>query len=43
MLDYYPAELLGDVDPIGLPGEVLARVLDLVLPVQQRFLDSRGT
>ena len=43
ILDYYPAELLGDVDPIGLPGEVLARVLDLVLPVQQRFLASRGT
>ena len=43
VLDYYPAELLGDVDPIGLPGEVLARVLDLVLPVQQRFLASRGT
>ena len=40
VLDYYPAELLGDVDPIGLPGEVLARVLELVLPVQQRFLDS---
>jgi len=40
VLDYYPAELLGDVDPLGLPGEVLARVLDLVLPVQQRFLDG---
>jgi len=40
VLDYYPPELLGDVDPIGLPGEVLARVLDLVLPVQKRFLDG---
>ena len=40
VLDYYPAELLGDVDPIGLPGEVLTRVLELVLPVQQRFLNS---
>jgi hypothetical protein len=38
VLDFYPAELLADVDPIGLPGEVLARVLDHVLPVQRRFL-----
>ena len=43
VLDFYPAELLGDVDPIGLPGEVLGRVLDHVLPVQQQFLaDARS-
>jgi adenylate kinase len=40
VLDYYPDELLVNVDPIGLPGEVLGRVLDQVLPVQQRFVGS---
>ena len=40
VLGHYPDELRGDVDPIGLPGEVLGRVLDHVLPVQQRFLSN---
>ena len=39
VLEFYPNELLAHVDPIGLPGEVLDRVLQLVLPVQRRFLD----
>ena len=39
VLEFYPSELLAHVDPIGLPGEVLDRVLQLVLPVQRRFLD----
>ena len=38
VLDFYSVDLRGDVDPIGLPGEVLVRVLDHVLPVQRRFL-----
>ena len=42
VLDHYPDELRGDVDPIGLPGQVLGRVLDHVLPVQQRFLGEAG-
>ena len=40
VLDHYPDDLRGDVDPIGLPGDVLGRVLDLVLPVQQRLLSD---
>ena len=39
VLEFYPSELLAHVDPIGLPGEVLDRVLQVVLPVQRRFLD----
>jgi adenylate kinase len=39
VLEFYPNELIAHVDPIGLPGEVLDRVLQLVLPVQRRFLD----
>jgi adenylate kinase len=39
VLEFYPNELLAHVDPIGLPSEVLDRVLQLVLPVQRRFLD----
>lgn len=38
VLDFYPAELLGNVDPIGLPGEVLGHILEHVLPIQQQFL-----
>ncbi len=43
VLDYYSSELLVNVDPIGLPGEVLGRVLEQVLPVQQRFLETAVT
>ncbi len=39
VLDFYPNELLAQIDPIGLPSKVLDRVLQHVLPVQQRFLD----
>ncbi len=42
VLDFYSTDLRGDVDPIGLPGEVLGRVLDHVLPVQRRFLGDSG-
>ena len=32
VLDHYPKTLINDVDAIGLPARVLARVLDVVVP-----------
>ena len=40
VLQFYDDELIANVDPIGLPGEVADRVLDAVLPVQKSFLDE---
>jgi len=38
VIEHYPAERRADVDPLGTPAEVLARVLEHVIPVQQAFL-----
>jgi len=34
ILEYYPAELVQEVDAVGSPGEVLQRILSVVAPVQ---------
>lgn len=40
VLEFYPEEHRIDIDPGGTPAQVLARVLESVIPAQQRFLDS---
>ncbi len=34
VLDYYPADLISEVDAMGSPAAVLAKVLEVVVPVQ---------
>ena len=34
VLDYYPKEIISQVDSIGTPVEILREVLDCVIPVQ---------
>ena len=40
VLNYYPSELISDIDPIGTPAEVLAQILDRLIPVQNSFLGT---
>ena len=40
VLDFYPGERLADIDPDGTPAQVLARVLERVVPLQEQFLAS---
>ena len=40
VLEFYPSSVRVDIDPSGTPAEVLARVLEQVIPVQQRFLTT---
>ena len=42
VLNYYPSDLIADVDPLGTPAEVLARVLQCIIPVEKQFLESRS-
>ncbi|NOX53392.1 MAG: nucleoside monophosphate kinase [Planctomycetes bacterium] len=42
VLGYYSNDLIADVDPLGTPAEVLARVLQIIIPVEKRFLQSRS-
>ena len=34
VLDYYPDEIKSEIDALGSPANVLRRVLDVVIPVQ---------
>ena len=40
LLDFYPSDVIADVDPVGTPTEVLARVLGSLIPVQNEFLGA---
>jgi len=38
VLNYYPDEMIHTVDPIGMPIEVLQRIIEGLIPLQQRLL-----
>ncbi|MEM7628062.1 MAG: nucleoside monophosphate kinase [Planctomycetota bacterium] len=40
VLDYYPSELVREVDAIGSPGGVLQHVLEVVVPVQEAHFSN---
>ena len=40
VLDYYPSELVREVDAIGAPGGVLQQVLEGVVPVQEAHFSN---
>lgn len=37
VLEQYPAELIAEIDPMGTPAEVFARILAVVEPIQKRL------
>ncbi|MFG0307267.1 MAG: adenylate kinase family protein [Phycisphaerales bacterium JB040] len=40
VLDYYPKEIIREVDAIGSPGSVLQHVLEVVVPVQEKHFKN---
>jgi len=42
ILSHYSEDLIAHIDPLGTPAEVLTRVLDAVIPVQNAFLQQTG-
>jgi len=40
VLGFYPSECIADINPVGTPAEVLARVLERLIPIQNAFLQS---
>ena len=38
VLEFYPREIISEVDALGTPAEVLRSLLDCVIPVQNEFL-----
>ncbi len=42
VLGFYPRERIADIDPLGTPAEVLARVLQVVIPIEKQWLQTRG-
>lgn len=40
VLDFYPAELIREVDAVGSPASVLKNVLESVVPVQERHFNN---
>lgn len=40
VLDYYPDEIIKEVDAIGSPGSVLQHILEVVVPVQETHFSN---
>lgn len=41
VLKYYPPEIVSEIDPLGTAAEVLRRILDCLIPVQNEFLRDK--
>ncbi len=42
VLEYYPKDLVADIDPLGTPAEVLSRILEVVIPVEKKFQEQQA-